>query len=40
MVQNSSDVVMVVEADSKIRYISPSVERVLGHAAGELEARS
>ena len=37
LVQNSSDVVMVVEADSKIRYISPSVERVLGHAAGELE---
>ena len=37
LVQNSSDVVMVVEADSTIRYISPSVERVLGHAAGELE---
>ncbi|MGA9162430.1 MAG: EAL domain-containing protein [Actinomycetota bacterium] len=37
LVQNSSDVVMVVEADSTIRYISPSVERVLGHEAGELE---
>jgi len=37
LVQNSSDVVMVVEADSTIRYISPSVERVLGHDADELE---
>ena len=37
LVQNSSDVVMVVEADSTIRYISPSVERVLGHEAGTLE---
>jgi diguanylate cyclase (GGDEF)-like protein/PAS domain S-box-containing protein len=37
LVQHSSDVVMVVEADSTIRYISPSVERVLGHEAAELE---
>jgi diguanylate cyclase (GGDEF)-like protein/PAS domain S-box-containing protein len=37
LVQNSSDVVMVVDADSSIRYMSPSVERVLGHSAGELE---
>ena len=37
LVQNSSDVVMVVEADSTIRYISPSVERVLGHKASKLE---
>jgi diguanylate cyclase (GGDEF)-like protein/PAS domain S-box-containing protein len=37
LVQNSSDVVMVVEADSTIRYMSPSVERVLGHTPGELE---
>jgi diguanylate cyclase (GGDEF)-like protein/PAS domain S-box-containing protein len=37
LVQNSSDVVMVVEADSTIRYMSPSVERVLGHAPGDLE---
>jgi diguanylate cyclase (GGDEF)-like protein/PAS domain S-box-containing protein len=37
LVQNSSDVVMVVEADSTIRYMSPSVERVLGHAPGKLE---
>jgi diguanylate cyclase (GGDEF)-like protein/PAS domain S-box-containing protein len=31
LVQNSSDVVMVVSADSSIRYVSPSAERVLGH---------
>jgi diguanylate cyclase (GGDEF)-like protein/PAS domain S-box-containing protein len=37
LVQNSSDVVMVVEADSTIRYMSPSVERVLGHGPGQLE---
>jgi len=37
LVQNSSDVVMVVDADSTIRYMSPSVERVLGHEPSELE---
>jgi len=31
LVQNSSDVVMVMEADSAVRYVSPSVERVLGY---------
>ncbi|HLA92985.1 MAG TPA: PAS domain S-box protein, partial [Actinomycetota bacterium] len=37
LVQNSSDVVMTVDADSTIRYMSPSVERVLGYDAAELE---
>jgi len=37
LVQNSSDVVTVVDADSTMRYISPSVERVLGYDAGNLE---
>jgi diguanylate cyclase (GGDEF)-like protein/PAS domain S-box-containing protein len=37
LVQNSSDVVLVVDADSTIRYMSPSVERVLGHSANSLE---
>jgi len=37
LVQNSSDVVMTVDADSTIRYMSPSVERVLGYGAAELE---
>jgi diguanylate cyclase (GGDEF)-like protein/PAS domain S-box-containing protein len=37
LVQNSTDIVMVVDADSTIRYMSPSVERVLGYPASELE---
>ncbi len=37
LVQNSSDVVMVVDADSTMRYVSPSIERVLGYDPGELE---
>ena len=36
LVQNSSDVVMVVSADSSVRYVSPSAERVLGHDPDEL----
>jgi len=38
LVQNSSDVVMVVDADSTIRFMSPSVERVFGYGASELES--
>jgi diguanylate cyclase (GGDEF)-like protein/PAS domain S-box-containing protein len=37
LVQNSSDLIIVVDADSTIRYVSPSVERVLGYVSGELE---
>lgn len=37
LVTNSSDVVMVVDADSTMQYISPSVERVLGYGVEELE---
>ena len=37
LVQNSSDVIMVVDADSTIRYMSPSVDRVIGYPANELE---
>jgi diguanylate cyclase (GGDEF)-like protein/PAS domain S-box-containing protein len=37
LVQNSSDVVMVVDADSTIRYLSPSGERVFGYDPSELE---
>jgi len=36
LVQNSSDVVMVVAADSSMTYVSPSVERVLGHGHEQL----
>jgi diguanylate cyclase (GGDEF)-like protein/PAS domain S-box-containing protein len=38
LVQNSSDVMLVVDADSTIRYMSPSVYRVLGYGAGALES--
>jgi diguanylate cyclase (GGDEF)-like protein/PAS domain S-box-containing protein len=37
LVTNSSDVVMVVDADSTVQYVSPSVERVLGYGVDELE---
>jgi diguanylate cyclase (GGDEF)-like protein/PAS domain S-box-containing protein len=38
LVQHASDVMMVVDADSRIRYASPSVERVLGYRPGALES--
>jgi diguanylate cyclase (GGDEF)-like protein/PAS domain S-box-containing protein len=36
LVQNSSDVITVIEADTTIRYQSPSVERVLGYGPDDL----
>jgi diguanylate cyclase (GGDEF)-like protein/PAS domain S-box-containing protein len=36
LVQNSSDIIMVVEPDHTIRYASPAVERLLGHDVGAL----
>ena len=36
LVQNALDIVMVTDADGTIRYISPSVERVLGYRAEEM----
>jgi diguanylate cyclase (GGDEF)-like protein/PAS domain S-box-containing protein len=36
LVQNSSDVVMLVDASETIRYVSPSVERVLGYPTADL----
>ena len=37
LVQNSTDVVMVVDADSTVRYVSPSVKRVFGYDPTELD---
>jgi diguanylate cyclase (GGDEF)-like protein/PAS domain S-box-containing protein len=37
LVQNSTDVVMVVDADSTVRYVSPSVEGVFGYDPADLE---
>jgi len=33
LVQNASDIIMIVESDGAIRYESPTVERVLGYAS-------
>ena len=40
LIQNSSDVIMVLEPDLTIRYETPSVERVLGHAVEDRTGRS
>jgi diguanylate cyclase (GGDEF)-like protein/PAS domain S-box-containing protein len=37
LVQNSSDVVAVIEPDTTIRYVSPSVERVTGFKWGDVD---
>jgi diguanylate cyclase (GGDEF)-like protein/PAS domain S-box-containing protein len=37
LVQNSSDIVAVIEPDTSIRYASPSTQRVLGYDPGDLE---
>ncbi len=37
LVQHSSDVVTVIDADSTVRWVSPSVERVLGYEPAELD---
>ena len=35
LIENSLDVVAIVGADAAVRYISPSVERILGYSAEE-----
>jgi PAS domain S-box-containing protein len=36
LVQRASDIIIVVDADGVIRYVSPAVERVMGHAPERL----
>jgi diguanylate cyclase (GGDEF)-like protein/PAS domain S-box-containing protein len=36
LIQNSSDVVMILEAEGTVRYVSPAVERVLGYQPEDL----
>ena len=36
LVQHASDIIMIVSAEGSIRYVSPSVQRVLGHQAEAL----
>jgi PAS domain S-box-containing protein len=40
LVQNSSDVITVIDADGTIRYVSPAVERVMDHRPEELVGKS
>jgi PAS domain S-box-containing protein len=35
LIENSSDVIMMANADGTVRYLSPSFERILGHSAKE-----
>jgi diguanylate cyclase (GGDEF)-like protein/PAS domain S-box-containing protein len=37
LVQHASDIIMIVSAEGSIRYVSPSVQQVLGHQAQALE---
>ncbi len=36
IVQNSTDIVMILEEDGEIRFMSPAVERILGHPAEQM----
>ncbi|MDQ6830958.1 MAG: EAL domain-containing protein, partial [Gemmatimonadota bacterium] len=36
LVQHSSDVITILEVDGTVRYVSPSVERLLGHDADDV----
>ncbi|MGE5206463.1 MAG: PAS domain S-box protein [Chlamydiota bacterium] len=40
LVQNSSDIITILEADGTIRYESPSIERILGYKPEELVGRN
>jgi diguanylate cyclase (GGDEF)-like protein/PAS domain S-box-containing protein len=40
LIQNSSDVIIILEPDLTIRYETPSIERVLGHAVEDRIGRS
>jgi PAS domain S-box-containing protein len=40
LVQNSSDVITVIDAEGTIRYVSPAVERLMGYRPEELVGKS
>ena len=40
LVQNASDIIAVLEESGVVRYVSPAVERVLGHMPEEVTGRS
>ena len=39
LVQNASDLITVMDADTTVRYQSPSVDRILSYSPGEFEGR-
>lgn len=39
LVQNASDIFAVLDTDGRVRYISPSVERILGYSPQQLEGQ-
>ena len=36
VVQNTSEIIVVLDADATIRYVNPAVEMILGHKSEEL----
>ncbi|HEY9858794.1 MAG TPA: PAS domain S-box protein, partial [Candidatus Obscuribacterales bacterium] len=40
LIQNSSDIIAILEVDGTVRYQSPAVERIMGHSPQELVGRN
>ncbi len=40
LIENALDIVTILDADARVKYTSPSGERVLGYSAAELEGRN
>ncbi len=40
LIQHSSDVIAIIDADGAVQFVSPSIKRVLGYDAPELHGRS
>jgi diguanylate cyclase (GGDEF)-like protein/PAS domain S-box-containing protein len=39
LVQHSTDVILVLDADTAVKYVSPSIQQILGYGPGELLGR-
>ncbi len=40
LIENALDIIMILDIDGTIRYVSPSVEKVLGYTAAELASKN